>query len=43
MIETPYGRPFIEQNERSSNVVNFNDTATVELAQRGSILHRPSI
>ena len=43
MVAIPYERQFVEQNERSSNVVNLNDSATVESAQRGSILHRPSI
>ena len=39
----PMARQFIEQNKRSSNVVNFNDSATVEPAQRGSVFDCPCI
>ena len=38
-----YGRQFIEKNERSSNIVNLDESATIEPAQRGSVLDRPGV
>ena len=42
-IRGAVGRRFIEQNERLQDGVNFNHSAAVELAQRGSVLDRPGI
>jgi hypothetical protein len=31
----------VEGNQRSQNRINFDDSATIEPAQRGSVLDRP--
>ena len=42
-ISSAVGLQFVEQNKRSPNSINFNDSATVEAAQRGGVLDRPGV
>jgi hypothetical protein len=42
-IPSAVGCQLIEQNERLQNCINFDDSPTIELAQRRSVLDRTDI
>jgi hypothetical protein len=42
-IPSAVRRPFIELEERLQKRIDFNDSAAIEPAQRGSVLNRPGV